>query len=80
MEEIKENISETKTEEELKNEKNEKVTPWEVKGNIKYEKLVEEFGTQIITEELIERFEKVTKKPIHPWVKRGLFFSHRDLN
>ena len=80
MEEKKENISETKTEEELKNEKNEKVTPWEVKGNIKYEKLVEEFGTQIITEELIERFEKVTKKPIHPWVKRGLFFSHRDLN
>jgi len=60
--------------------KNEKVTPWEVKGNIKYEKLIEEFGTQIITEELIERFEKVTKKPIHPWVKRGLFFSHRDLN
>jgi hypothetical protein len=51
MEEKKEIISETKTEEELKNEKNEKVTPWEVKGNIKYEKLVEEFGTQIITEE-----------------------------
>ena len=47
---------------------------WEVKGNIKYEKLIEEFGTQIITEELIERFEKVTKKPVHPWIKRGLFF------
>ncbi len=57
MKDIKENIPKTKTEEELKNEKNEKV----IKGNIKYEKL-------------IERFEKVTKKPIHPWIKRGLFF------
>ena len=34
----------------------------EIKGNIKHEKLIEEFGTQIIIEELIERFEKVTKK------------------
>ncbi len=62
MKDIKENIPKTKTEEELKNEKNEKV----IKRNIKYEKLIEEFGTQIITEELIERFEKVTKKPIYP--------------
>ena len=45
-----------------------------IKGNIKYEKLIEEFGTKIIREELIERFEKVTKKPIHRLIKRGLFF------
>ena len=46
-----------------------------IKGNIKYEKLIEKFGTQIITEELIERFEKVTKKPIHPWIKEDYFFN-----
>ena len=62
------------------NEEENKVTPWEVKGKVKYDKLVEEFGTQLITDELIERFEKVTKKPVHPWIKRGLFFCHRDLN
>lgn len=28
---------------------------------------------------MIERFEKVTKKKAHPWIKRGLFFSHRNL-
>ena len=28
----------------------------------------------------MERFEKVTKKPIHPWIKKGLFFCHKDLN
>ena len=63
-----------------KEEKQDIVNPWVVQGNIKYDKLVEEFGTQIITEELIKRFEKVTKKPLHPWLKRGLFFCHRDLN
>ena len=56
------------------------VNPWVVQGKIKYDKLVEEFGTEVITEELIQRFEKVTKKQVHPWIKRGLFFCHRDLN
>ena len=66
--------------EEKGNNKKDIVNPWVVEGNIKYDKLVEEFGTELITEELIKRFEKVTKKPMHPWLKRGLFFCHRDLN
>ena len=66
--------------EQSKKEKENIVNPWVVQGQVKYDKLVEEFGTQLITEDLMERFEKVTKKSIHPWIKRGLFFCHRDLN
>ena len=55
------------------------VTPWSVKGKIDYTRLVKEFGTELITKELMERFENVTGKPLHPWIKRGIFFSHRGL-
>src|SRR5690554_867378 len=55
------------------------VTPWDVKGTVNYDKLIEEFGSSKIDEELIKRLEKLTKKPAHPWLKRGVFFSHRDL-
>ena len=72
-EENKENEEKDEKEEDI-------VNPWVVQGKIKYDKLVEEFGTEVITEELIQRFEKVTKKQVHPWIKRGLFFCHRDLN
>ena len=65
---------------EKEKEKEDIVNPWQVRGNVKYDKLVQEFGTQLIDDELIKRFEKVTKKPAHPWIKRGLFFCHRDLN
>lgn len=27
-----------------------------------------------------EKIEKLTKKPLHPFLKREIFFSHRDLN
>lgn len=55
------------------------VTPWEVKGKIDYIRLVKEFGTELITDKLKERFERVIGKPLHPWIKRGIFFSHRSL-
>ena len=38
-----------KIDENKETEKEEKVTPWEVKGKVKYDKLVEEYGTQLIT-------------------------------
>lgn len=56
------------------------VTPWEVKGRIDYKKLVEHFGTELIDNGLIKRIERVTGKPAHPWIKRGIFFSHRSLH
>jgi tryptophanyl-tRNA synthetase len=56
------------------------VTPWEVKGKIEYMRLVEKFGTELIDQPLIEKFERITKKPIHPWIRRHIFFSHRALD
>ena len=57
------------------------VTPWKVqsKSAINYMKLINQFGCEPIDGELIKRFEQVTKLKAHSWLRRGLFFSHRDL-
>jgi len=61
-------------------EKNEMVvTPWEVKGRVDYERLIREFGTQPITDELLQRIIKHTGD-LHLQLRRKLFFSHRDLD
>jgi tryptophanyl-tRNA synthetase len=58
------------------------VTPWEVEADgdegIDYDKLIDRFGSQPITPELIARMERLTGKTAHPWLRRGIFFSHRD--
>eukprot|EP00924_Labyrinthula_sp_SR-Ha-C_P005432 maker-scaffold_1-augustus-gene-31.50-mRNA-1 protein AED:0.04 eAED:0.04 QI:0/0/0/1/1/1/2/0/608 len=58
-----------------------KITPWEVEAadGVDYNKLIEQFGSKKIDDKLIERFEKLTGKKAHPWLRRGHFFSHRDL-
>jgi tryptophanyl-tRNA synthetase len=63
-------------------ESNTTVTPWSVVtvGKIDYQKLIEQFGTEPIEQNLIDKFERITGKPAHPWIKRGIFFSHRALN
>ena len=53
------------------------VTPWDVSGSIDYKKLIEKFGTQLIDKPLLEKFKKVTGKELHPWLKRGIYFTHR---
>lgn len=55
------------------------VTPWEVKGEVDYEKLIKEFGTEKITEDLLKRIKKHTKE-LHYMLRRHIFFSHRDMN
>ena len=55
------------------------VTPWRVSGKIDYEKLIKRFGTQPIDEELLERIKRHTGG-LHTQLRRGLFFSHRDLD
>ncbi len=55
------------------------VTPWTVKGDVDYDKLVQEFGTSKITPEIIEIFQKLTGE-IHPFLRRKIFYSHRDLD
>jgi tryptophanyl-tRNA synthetase len=56
-----------------------KVTPWEVRGKVNYEKLIKQFGTKPITDELLERLKKHTKE-LHFMLKRKIFFSHRDFD
>jgi tryptophanyl-tRNA synthetase len=56
----------------------------EVQGSgdegIDYDKLIKKFGSMKIDDELVARFERVVGKPIHHLIRRGIFFSHRDLH
>merc|ERR1719499_2384447 len=54
--------------------------PWTVANVVDYDKLIVKFGSEPITPELIERFEKVTGRRAHHWLRRGMFFSHRYLD
>jgi len=56
-----------------------RVTPWEVSGNIDYNRLIKDFGISRIDTKIMKRFEKYTKE-VHPMLRRGIFFAHRDLN
>ncbi|XP_059475205.1 tryptophan--tRNA ligase, cytoplasmic [Neocloeon triangulifer] len=60
------------------------VDPWNVTSKsdtgIDYDKLIKRFGSSKIDAAVIERFEKVTGHKAHPFLRRGIFFSHRDLN
>lgn len=55
------------------------VTPWVVSGRIDYDKLIQQFGTQPITDEILERIKKHTGE-LHLQLRRKIFFSHRDLD
>ncbi len=55
------------------------VTPWEVDGNVDYNKLINKFGTFAITNEIIEKIKNITGE-VHPLLKNRYFFSHRDLD
>lgn len=72
--------SEESKEESIANEQT--VTPWEVgsKSGFDYMKLIRQFGTEPITGALIERFERLTNMKAHHWLRRGIFFSHREMN
>ena len=55
------------------------VTPWNVEGDVDYDKLVQRFGTEKISDELLEKMKKITGD-LHPMLKLQYFFSHRDLD
>jgi len=58
------------------------VTPWVVSSDdgVDYDKLIRDYGSKPLSDELIQRMEKIIGQPAHPWIKRGIYFSHRDLN
>ena len=68
--------------------KGQDINPWSVSGEvgedgkvkaIDYKKLTEEFGTVLIDDALLERFERVTGHKPHRFMRRQIIFSHRDL-
>lgn len=65
------------------------VTPWDVQGEvdangvvaaIDYSRLINDFGTKPIEPWLLEKFAKVTGHAPHHMLRRGIFFSHRELD
>jgi len=56
-----------------------KVTPYEVEGNVDYDKLIKEFGIEKLNDKVLERISKITGD-LHPMLKRKVFFAHRDMN
>ena len=64
------------------------VTPWDVQGSVSadgkqaaidYDKLIDQFGTRRVDDALLARFERLTGRKPHIFLRRGMFFSHRDL-
>ncbi|KAF2260472.1 tryptophanyl-tRNA synthetase [Lojkania enalia] len=64
------------------------INPWDVQaavdeqGNVlafDYEAISQKWNTKLIDDALLERFERVTGHKPHRWLRRRLFFSHRDL-
>src|ERR671937_124253 len=56
-----------------------KVTPWEVEGEVDYNKLIERFGTKPITQEILDKVKEIIGE-VHPMLKLQYFFSHRDFD
>lgn len=52
------------------------VTPYAVDGDIDYDRLLEEFGADRLTAEQKRHFPE----PVHPLVRREVFYAHRDLD
>lgn len=74
---------ETAREEATAEQDNQVVTPWEVQaedGGINYDKLLKQFGCSPVTPNIIKKIEEATGKRAHHMLRRGLFFSHRDLD
>ena len=55
------------------------VTPWDVQGDIDYDKLVKRFGTEKISESLLNKVQDMTGED-HFMLRRKIFFSHRELD
>ncbi|KAF5734500.1 tryptophan--tRNA ligase cytoplasmic [Tripterygium wilfordii] len=69
---------------EVNEEEDQVVNPWEVSagdgGKIDYDKLIDKFGCQRLDDVIIRRVEHLTTRPAHVFLRRGVFFAHRDFN
>lgn len=58
------------------------VTPWEVSGDLQetdYNRIASEFGARLIDKTILNSIKEVTGE-IHPFLKYGIFYAHRDLD
>jgi tryptophanyl-tRNA synthetase len=55
------------------------ITPWEVKGKIDYNHVTEQFGTTPLDSDILLRMKSHYGR-LHFMLKRGVFYSHRDLD
>jgi len=57
------------------------INPWEVTAadeyGIDYDKLIDTFGTRRIDQSTLDRFERLTGRKPHRYLRRGHFFSQR---
>ncbi|XP_024009596.1 tryptophan--tRNA ligase, cytoplasmic isoform X2 [Eutrema salsugineum] len=56
------------------------VNPWEVSGKIDYDRLIDKFGCQRLDVSMIDRVQRLTSRQPHVFLRRGVFFAHRDFN
>lgn len=47
---------------------------------IDYDKLIERFGCYPITDEIKQKIEQLTGRKPHRFIRRNIFFCHRDLD
>lgn len=52
------------------------VTPYAVEGDIDYDRLLDQFGADALTDEQIGKFPD----PVHPLVRRQVFYAERDVD
>jgi len=55
------------------------VTPWEVSGEIDYDRLILDFGVRPLDDKILARMEKQTGE-LHYFLKRKIFFAHTYLD
>nr|XP_043632164.1 tryptophan--tRNA ligase, cytoplasmic [Erigeron canadensis] len=58
------------------------VNPWEVSSTkkIDYDKLIDQFGCQRLDQSHVDRVKALTNRPPHVFLRRNVFFAHRDFN
>ncbi|MBW3015009.1 tryptophan--tRNA ligase [Candidatus Woesearchaeota archaeon] len=54
------------------------VNPYDVKGKIDYDRLIDEFGIKKLQAADLNRIENLAGG-LHTYLRRGIFFAHRDL-
>lgn len=45
-----------------------------------YDQLVNDFGCVKISQQLLDKFQRITGNVPHLWLRRNIFFAHRDLD